>query len=132
LIELYTREFKIGKEIISKASITAINDREIDGNAMLESCLSSQKDRDHKRLLRRLAQLQFANEFYAIFKVPLSKFYDRLTGGFDSLAFDEEFIRSGDRSCRDVIVEKFGERAAHVVEVLLNPEKYESEIDRRG
>ena len=58
--------------------------------------------------------------FYQIFKTPISKYWNMLTG-FDIFKFDDEFIKPPDGlSCSQAITEKYGKEAADFVSSLFD------------
>jgi hypothetical protein len=59
-----------------------------------------------------------AVQFYDVFGVKLAKYW---LGPYrlDITKFDDEVIKSGDRSMKDVIREKYGQGAVELIEALL-------------
>lgn len=61
-----------------------------------------------------------ANEFEDIFGRRLREFWDVRTG-FDIVKFDLEFVKPPEGvSCRDCVIERFGERAATLIDKLIS------------
>lgn len=58
---------------------------------------------------------QYNEEFRNIFKVPLKKFWINNLVGFDIVAFDEFLETPQNYSMRQIIEEKYGERAVYVI-----------------
>jgi hypothetical protein len=62
------------------------------------------------------------------YRIELWRWFSRVTGGcygnyvtwhgFDIIKFDKEVVKSGDRRCRDVIKERWGNVAANIIEGL--------------
>ncbi len=62
---------------------------------------------------------QYAQEFQDIFKTPLRSYFSPYTG-FDIIGFDKKFIRPPEGvSTKEAIIQKYGERAAELVTLLL-------------
>ena len=59
-----------------------------------------------------------AVQFYDVFGVKLARYW---LGPYrlDITKFDDEVVKSGDRSMKDVICEKYGPGAVELIEVLL-------------
>jgi len=59
-----------------------------------------------------------ANKFYDVFGVKLARYW---LGSYrlDITKFDDEIIKSGDRSMKDVILKKYGQGAVELIEALL-------------
>jgi len=65
--------------------------------------------------LKKVCEKDFKN----LFGLELGDYFDALTG-FDIVKFDENLLKSPDgMSCRDVILEKYGEEAVGVIQKLL-------------
>ena len=69
----------------------------------------------------RKKEIKHSAEFHAIFGVKLHTYMDYRTG-FDSIRFDEEFIKSGDGCMEDTIRLKYGEPGVLLIYKLI---KYE-------
>ena len=59
---------------------------------------------------------KYETPFAIGFGVPLSKFWDKITG-FDILKFND-WIGAGDRCLEDVVLEKYGEDAPSLIRSL--------------
>jgi len=67
----------------------------------------------------RYVYLTNAEVFQLIFGVPLKQFWSSNLTGFDILAFDK-WIEAKGQSLRAVVVEKYNEEAAQLVEQLIH------------
>ena len=56
-------------------------------------------------------------QFHRIFNTSLARYWDNLTR-FDTIKFDEEFIKSGDKNMGLVILEKYGQEAVDLIQSL--------------
>lgn len=78
-------------------------------------------EKSHHRIARNGELFRkYAQEFQSIFKVQLRTYWENDVLGFDVCKFDEEVVQSGRGSMLGKIARKWGERAAAVVEALLN------------
>lgn len=60
---------------------------------------------------------QHGAEFFAVFGVPIERFWDKLTG-FDVIAFDEWISPVRDESTMEAILRRYGEGATFLVDRL--------------
>ena len=60
-----------------------------------------------------------AVQFQDVFEVRLAKYWLGNTLRLDITKFDDEVIKSGNRSMKDVIREKYGPGAVELIEALL-------------
>lgn len=68
----------------------------------------------------RMTYLAHYENFQQIFKVPLSKFWDQITG-FDIVKFDEEVIKPPEGvSTKQLIEEKYGNGAVELCNKLIH------------
>ncbi len=69
--------------------------------------------------LNRDLYKQNYHEFYKIFGIKLSKYFDNLLG-FDIIEFDDNFIQSPDgQSMEDVIQAEYGNEGVNIIKSLL-------------
>ena len=70
------------------------------------------------------ARRMLAGEFNFIFDVLIVNYWDKWTG-LDVAKLDDDVIHSlANQSIHDAILERFGERALWVIEVLIGVEEY--------
>lgn len=50
---------------------------------------------------------------------PLRTFWDNFTG-FDVIRFDDKIVKSGDRACSEVLLEKWGIEAVTLIKQLIH------------
>jgi hypothetical protein len=86
--------------------------------AILVSYQKSQFERQQKMLKRREAVSQYTEQFQRTFGTPLHRFNHPVLG-FDAVAFDTTVVRSGDRSCAEVVKERYGDAAVVMLLALI-------------
>lgn len=62
------------------------------------------------------------HEFRLVFGVPIAGFWDNNLVGFNLVKFDDQFVQSGDRSIREVVQERFGDRGVSIILQLIHPD----------
>jgi hypothetical protein len=68
----------------------------------------------------RLAFIKYAGEFRRIFGKDLREFWQGNIIGFDVVAFDLWVNPEQQDSCKNVILDRFGDRAVKVIEDLMH------------
>ena len=74
---------------------------------LIEYCAQNARDREANR-----------DAFRTIFRVPLAKYWSNLTR-FDVVKFDEEVVKSGDGSCGQAVIDRWGQEAYELIKRLL-------------
>jgi hypothetical protein len=62
--------------------------------------------------------VKYSKEFRDIFHTSLNQYLDSITG-FDSIKFDEEFLKSGNKSMVSVLKKKYGQESVLLIEKLI-------------
>lgn len=61
---------------------------------------------------------KYNDRFQRVFGTRLSLYWDNITG-FDVIKFDDGWIKSGDGSMHDAVLEKYGEEGVQIIKGLI-------------
>jgi hypothetical protein len=86
--------------------------------AVLAAYQKGEEERKAKQQKRVEAVGTYSDQFKRTFGVPLQRFMHPMFG-FDSVNFDTQVVQSGDRSCAEVVKERYGESAVNMLIALL-------------